>query len=253
MSLKGISISKLILPNIDNITPGAGSEGDSVTIAGTNFGPIQGSGVVIFGVIIASVVSWSDTSIVATVPTGSPGPVNVTVTTSLGTSSGFSFTRTPPPGPLVLTFTSPSAYYSGDNPIRNPGNTANITYAQYAYNSMTSNTMYWVGVQPNTYNPNISFDITISGSIGLSGTYFGVGRANSPTYRVSGFYYNNGNFIETDSGGVIEHTYPITLVDGDVLNFEMGGWQYGQVYIAKNGSFFASASDCSIDIFVYKV
>lgn len=157
------------------------------------------------------------------------------------------------PVPLVLTFTSPSAYYNSNSPLRNTTDTADVTYAQYAYNTMTSNTQYWVGKQPEAYGPTISFDITITGTVGLSGTKFGVGRSDGGgTDRTSGFYYSSGNIIETDSGGSIENTYPITLVSGDVLNFQMGGWQYGEVYISKNGVFFASAADCYRDVFVYK-
>lgn len=67
-------------PAITSISPTAGVAGLSVTIAGSNFGPIQGGSTVTFNGAGAVVTSWSDTSIQATVPASATnGPVVVTV------------------------------------------------------------------------------------------------------------------------------------------------------------------------------
>ena len=79
-------------PTVSSITPGHGVGGTSVTIAGTGFALVQGA--VAFGNGAATVTSWGDTSIVATVPAGLlAGPVGMTVTPNAGpTSAPFSFT-----------------------------------------------------------------------------------------------------------------------------------------------------------------
>ena len=79
---------------ITAITPATALAGADVTITGTGFGATRGAGNVMFGTTTATAVSWSDTSIVVTVPaTLTPGPVDVVVTPDAGTASGaFSFT-----------------------------------------------------------------------------------------------------------------------------------------------------------------
>jgi RHS repeat-associated protein len=67
-------------PIITGLSPASGRTGTQVQVNGTGFGTAQGSSTVVFNYINASVVSWSDTQIVATVPsTASNGPVKVTV------------------------------------------------------------------------------------------------------------------------------------------------------------------------------
>jgi hypothetical protein len=62
----------VIQPNITSISPTSGITGTQVTITGTNFGAAQGSGSVWLGSKLAgSIVSWSNTQIVATVDSGS--------------------------------------------------------------------------------------------------------------------------------------------------------------------------------------
>src|SRR6185312_2783267 len=62
-------------PHISGITPGTGPAGTQITITGTGFHATQGPGSVIFNnQVTAPIVSWSDTQIVATVPTTAAGP-----------------------------------------------------------------------------------------------------------------------------------------------------------------------------------
>jgi RHS repeat-associated protein len=70
-----------VLPNVSEVSPAFGVVGTSVTITGTSFGATQGSSSVYFnGTAATSIGSWSDTEIVATVPSGaSTGAVTVTV------------------------------------------------------------------------------------------------------------------------------------------------------------------------------
>ncbi len=73
-------------PVIDSLTPDRGRVGTLVTIAGSNFEAVQGTGTVTFNGVEASVTSWSDTEIVCTVPVGA-ATGNVVVTNDSGNSS----------------------------------------------------------------------------------------------------------------------------------------------------------------------
>lgn len=68
-------------PTISSISPSSGYAGDSITIAGTNFGGSQGSSIIKFNNTVATVVpTWTSTSIVAQVPAGATsGQIAVTV------------------------------------------------------------------------------------------------------------------------------------------------------------------------------
>jgi hypothetical protein len=101
---------------ITSITPASALPGVNVTIAGTGFGAAQGAGAVMFGATAAAVVTWSDTSIVATVPAIAPGPVQVTVTPDGGVASaGFAFTVEAEVGGAVITSITPASALPGVN------------------------------------------------------------------------------------------------------------------------------------------
>jgi hypothetical protein len=63
---------------ITTVTPNPVAKGANATVTGTGFGATQGTGLVAFNGAPGTVVSWSDTSIVVTVPpTANSGPVTV--------------------------------------------------------------------------------------------------------------------------------------------------------------------------------
>jgi len=81
-------------PQIASLNPTFGPVGTAVTIAGSNFGASQGTSTVAFnGAIATTITSWSGTSIVADVPTGTTTG-NVVVTVAGAASNGVSFTVT---------------------------------------------------------------------------------------------------------------------------------------------------------------
>ena len=111
------------MPQITSIIPDIGSAGTDteVTISGTGFGEIRDYPKVEFFYqkgeprIEGSVISWSDTQIICTVPTGiindyaaSAGSGPVTVTTRSGTSNEY---------PFRVTFSHDGQYWSGENPV----------------------------------------------------------------------------------------------------------------------------------------
>jgi len=59
------------VPNISSVSPATATAGTQVTVIGTGFGSSQGNGSVWLGSTIGSVVSWSDTQVIANVATGS--------------------------------------------------------------------------------------------------------------------------------------------------------------------------------------
>ena len=58
-------------PAVTSVTPSSGGAGTQVTISGSGFGATQGIGKVLLGTTIGLVMSWSDTSVVASVASGS--------------------------------------------------------------------------------------------------------------------------------------------------------------------------------------
>jgi IPT/TIG domain/Galactose oxidase, central domain len=90
------SVTFTVKLGITSLTPSSGPIGASVTIAGGGFGTTKGTSTVVFGTTVATTTSWSNTSIVAVVPTGA-STGNVVVTVGGVASNGFSFTVFPVP------------------------------------------------------------------------------------------------------------------------------------------------------------
>ncbi|MBI1766856.1 MAG: chitobiase/beta-hexosaminidase C-terminal domain-containing protein [Bacteroidetes bacterium] len=116
-------------PAIASLSPTFGLPGSSVTITGTKFGISQGTSAVTFnGLSAGSILSWSDTQIIATVPVGAnSGPVVVTVN---GVSSnGVNFNVTP-----IVSSITPNSGLIGSSVIIAGSNfgavqgTSNITF-----------------------------------------------------------------------------------------------------------------------------
>src|SRR5690242_13378561 len=83
-------------PSITSLAPASGPVGTWVTLTGTSFGATQGSSTISLGATGAVAASWSDTSIVAIVPSGgSSGPFSVSVNGQTANSSTFTVTPLP--------------------------------------------------------------------------------------------------------------------------------------------------------------
>ena len=92
----GVPFTVIFPPVINTLSQNSGAVGASITIAGSNFGATQGGSSVTFNGTAATVISWSASSIVATVPVGST-PGNVIVVASNMASNGVNFA----PGPSI--------------------------------------------------------------------------------------------------------------------------------------------------------
>lgn len=79
-------------PVIAGLLPDHGPVGLSVLISGTHFGATQGTSVVMFGDLNASIVSWGETEIYAEVPDLLPGATSVAVSIDATDSNAVPFT-----------------------------------------------------------------------------------------------------------------------------------------------------------------
>jgi len=103
------NINFIITPvTITALSPTSGPAGTSVTITGTNFGPTQGTSNVAFGGLNAAVTSWSQTSILCTVPAGLTGTNVVTVNEGVVGSNGVNFSI---PAPTITSLNPTSGLF----------------------------------------------------------------------------------------------------------------------------------------------
>jgi glycosidase len=136
-------------PQIGSIGPVAAQPGVKVTIGGKNFGATQGTGSVKFGTTTATITSWSDSKIVATVPSVTNGSYNVTVTKNGGAvSNGIQMTvLTAKLIPVTFTVFNASPTQTGDY-IFLTGNTVELgnwttTWDAAAGPMLTPNYPHW--------------------------------------------------------------------------------------------------------------
>jgi len=104
----------LVIPQrLNSVTPNTANPGASVTLAGVGFGATQGTSTVNFGSTNATVTSWNNSQIVATVPNV---PVNtavgLTVTVNGVASNAVNFLVTSPVPPAITTL-SPTSGAAG--------------------------------------------------------------------------------------------------------------------------------------------
>ena len=100
-------------PIINSVSPASGAPGTSVTITGVRFGSTQGTSVLKFGTYTAAPTSWSDTQVVAPIPSGIP-PGNYYPDAIVGgldtyTSTPFTVTSSAP----VISSLSPNSGLAG--------------------------------------------------------------------------------------------------------------------------------------------
>jgi hypothetical protein len=105
----GVPFTVIYRPVISGLTPASGVVGQAITVAGANFGSVQGTATVTFNGVAAAISNWSDTSIVAVVPVAATtGPVVVTANGLA--SNGMTFTVATPP---VISSINPTSGQAG--------------------------------------------------------------------------------------------------------------------------------------------
>lgn len=124
--------------------------GTLVTISGANFGDSQGSSTVTFNGVAATVISWSNGTIVVRVPEGiNPGTATVVVNVGSTPSNTQAFTITPP------LFMSPSKMWVA------LGGTTELQVLDE--NGVVQNTPTWEVINANIAQVNAAADATDSG------------------------------------------------------------------------------------------
>jgi YD repeat-containing protein len=110
VTVGGYSSNQVIFtvsPAISNFFPVSGTVGTAVTINGSNFGTSQGTSMVLFNGVPSTPTSWSNTTLVAPVPTGALTGL-LTVVVNGASTNGLVFTVTP-----VISAISPNSGVSG--------------------------------------------------------------------------------------------------------------------------------------------
>ena len=245
-------------PVITSISPTSGGIGSSVTINGSNFGASQGSASVNFnGTPATSVTSWSNTQIVAVVPSGaSTGPVTV-LANGIGSNKNYVFTLinpvitslSPPFGPvggaIVIYGSGFGSTYSG-NPIKFNGLSGgfnNITWSDTAVTAyvptgatsgpvtvtvsgVTSNGAAFTVIEADSVSGISPTSGPIGTTVVISGTGFGPTQNDS----VVSFYGGSTPTITNWSDTSITATVPSGSITGPVSVTVAGVTAAGPVF-----------------------
>ncbi|MGC8580571.1 MAG: IPT/TIG domain-containing protein [bacterium] len=195
------------VPVISNITPALGLTGSTVTISGYNFSTTQGS--VTFNGITATVQSWTDTSIVATVPTNATLG-NVVVETV--------YANTPYSNPSLFT---PYKIFAS---LTTPGGITvdtlgNLYVPNYSGNRM--NRISPTGVI-TTYAPSTRYNAPLDVALDTGGNLY---IAN----------YGNNNILRIPSGRQNPAIFATGLSSPDALYFSSAG-QSWPLFVANGGN-----------------
>src|SRR5207253_1788636 len=135
VSSNGINFTVIETLSITSLSPISGVVGSEVAIAGTGFGATQGSSTITLNGTTVPVASWSDTNIIANVPSGaSSGPFSVTVNGQNVNSPAFTVT-TLPAGWLdgdvgSVGIAGSASYANGTFTVKGSGNQINGTSDQ---------------------------------------------------------------------------------------------------------------------------
>ncbi|PYT98585.1 MAG: hypothetical protein DMG38_15230 [Acidobacteria bacterium] len=129
-------------PAITSFSATTGSIGNQVSISGSGFGTSAGSGVVLLNGKVATINSWSATSITFTIPTGATtGPLVVSVASSMNDSNPVNFTVTSTPLPSgwldqdvgIVLKAGNAGYANGEFTIQTASNGVSSYSAQDAF------------------------------------------------------------------------------------------------------------------------
>ncbi len=173
-------------PTITSFTPTVATTGETVTITGTNFSPVNAINVVRFNGIVATVTASSATSITTTVPVGATtGPITITVDGRVATSSS-NFTFVFPPtissfspvsGPPGTTVTISGANF---DPV--PAN--NTVRINGALMTVTSSTVTTIVADIPVSATSGLITVTVMGYTGTSPSNF---QVITPAPTITGF------------------------------------------------------------------
>jgi len=169
--------------SIASFTPSSGIAGSAVTINGTRFGTTQETSTVKFGTTVASVTSWSDTQIIATVPTLAAGNYTISVATSGGAANSSTQFIVNPPAPTVTSFTPSSDIVGSSVTINGTNFGATQGASTVKFGTTIASITSWSDTQiiatvPTLTSGNYTIYVTAIGGTASSATQFTVGSAS---------------------------------------------------------------------------
>jgi IPT/TIG domain-containing protein len=188
-----VTFTVTVAPSITSLSPTSGAIGTAVTITGTNFGATQGTSTVRFNGTTATPTTWSNTSIVAPVPSGATTG-SVVVTANSLPSNGVTFTVTTPP---TLTL-GPSAVA--------PSGTVTVSWS----NIPTPTTADWIVLVP-VANADQNWFAWVPATGASSGNQTMTLPSYAPTGPYNARYFANNTYNRVSVSNTIS-VQPPTLV-----------------------------------------
>ncbi len=209
-----VSFTVIPSPTITNVSPTSGKAGTVVTIAGNTFGSTQDTGTVTFNGVAANVISWSDTSITASVPTGvTTGPVLVTA----GGLSSNSIQFTAVTSVTILSLTPTSGPVGASVTIKGSGFGTTKGTSTVSFNSITATTASWSDTQIVAVVPTGA----TSGSLVIS--ISGTSTASSESFTVTGSASSSTNMITLTNSLGYQSTYSNAVYGGTLVVSDSNG------------------------------
>ena len=127
-------------PQLISVVPQGGAPGTQVTISGSGFQATQRDSTINFNGTPATVVSWSNTQIVASAPAGATsGPVTVAVN-AVSSNTNVSFTA---PNPAIANLAPPEAAPGGSIVLQGSGFGPNPGSAHGTINGLNASVLSW--------------------------------------------------------------------------------------------------------------
>lgn len=250
-SVTVVSPSTPVAPTISGVSPTSGTAGTQVFVNGSGFGATQGSGYVWLGSTLGSVVSWSDSGVVANVATGSTSGI-VQVQQNGVSSNSVAFTVSTP----SITSVTPTSGVAGTSvTVNGSGFGTAQGSGQIELGSLTGSATSWSDtqvvasvvagaasgnaqvLQNGVWSNAVPFTISAPQITGISPTSGSVGTA--VTISGSGFGATQGSGVVWigSANGVV-----VSWSDGQVVANVASGALSGIVRVQQNGNWSNSIS-----------
>ena len=238
------------LPNITGISPASGVVGTQVTVTGSGFLATKGTSTITFNGVGASVVTWSDTQIVANVPSSATGPVRVMVRGSVYSNNDVVFSM---PNPVIRSLSPATGPMDTLVQINGSGfgatqGSSTLTFA----NSVTATPLSWSDTLITAKVPSAAVSGVVAVNVG------GVTSAstidfNVPLQKITSISPNRGTagtqitvsgsgFHPTQGGGVLyysnsQHASIVSWSDTQIVATVTSAGSTGGMFVYQNGNY----------------